>query len=353
MRREYFSMALSINLPVLNSNFPLPLHAPDGFFSLPVAIVGYIIAAVFIGISIRQTNKSLNERIVPMMGVMAAFIFAAQMLNFPVAGGTSGHLVGGALAAIVLGPWAAILVMTAVVGLQALLFQDGGLVVLGLNIVNMSIVSVIAGYGAYWVSRKVGTTFTHLLIGGFIAAWLSVVASSITTALQLGASGTTPLALALPAMIGVHMLIGIGEGLITVFALSFIKAARPALLEIPAASPAGAVAAQPASSGGEGSGGRWWVVGYFVAVAVTLIAPLASGSPDGLERVAEDSGFIERAQDAPYAIIADYVVPGIQNEGVATILAGIIGVTIIYALVAGAMYGLYSLYRRRSSLVHE
>ena len=348
-------MTLSVNLPIINSSVPLPLHAPDGFFSLPVAIAGYILAAVFIGIAIRQTNKNLNERIVPMMGVMAAFIFAAQMLNFPVAGGTSGHLVGGALAAIVLGPWAAILVMTAVVGLQALLFQDGGLVVLGLNLVNMSIVSVLAGYGAYWVSRKLGTTFKHLLVGAFIAAWLSVVASAITTALQLGVSGTTPLALALPAMIGVHMLIGIGEALITVFALSFIRAARPALLEMPdRAAASSEPAAQPASSAGGGMGVRWWVVGYIIAVAVTLLAPLASGSPDGLERVAEDTGFIERAQDAPYAIIADYVVPGIQNEGVATILAGIIGVTIIYALVAGAMYGLYKLYRRRSAtLAHE
>ena len=346
-------MTLSINLPLIDGNAPLPLHAPDGFFSLPVAIAGYVLAALFIGIAIRQTNKSLNERIVPMMGVMAAFIFAAQMLNFPVAGGTSGHLVGGALAAIVLGPWAAILVMTAVVGLQALLFQDGGLVVLGINLLNMSIVSVLAGYGAYWVSRKLGTTFKHLLIGAFIAAWLSVVFSAATTALMLGMSGTTPLALALPAMIGVHMLIGIGEALITVFALSFIRAARPALLEVPAEGAVEVVTARAVPAEGR-MGARWWVVGYIVAVAVTLLAPLASGSPDGLERVAEDAGFIERAQDAPYAIIADYVVPGIQNEGLATILAGVIGVTIIYALVAGAMYGLYTLYRRRSTtLAHE
>ena len=346
-------MTLSINLPLIDGNVPLPLHAPDGFFSLPVAIAGYVLAALFIGIAIRQTNKSLNERIVPMMGVMAAFIFAAQMLNFPVAGGTSGHLVGGALAAIVLGPWAAILVMTAVVGLQALLFQDGGLVVLGINLLNMSIVSVLAGYGAYWVSRKLGTTFKHLLIGAFIAAWLSVVFSAATTALMLGMSGTTPLALALPAMIGVHMLIGIGEALITVFALSFIRAARPALLQMPAKGDVEVVTARAVPAEGR-MGVRWWVVGYFVAVAVTLLAPLASGSPDGLERVAEDAGFIERAQDAPYAIIADYVVPGIQNEGLATILAGVIGVTIIYALVAGAMYGLYTLYRRRSTtLAHE
>ena len=348
-------MTLNLNLPlIIGERLPLPLHAPDGFFSLPVAIAGYVLAAVFIGIAIRQTNKGLNERIVPMMGVMAAFIFAAQMLNFPVAGGTSGHLVGGALAAIVLGPWAAILVMTAVVGLQALLFQDGGLVVLGINLLNMSIVSVLAGYGAYWVSRRFGVSYRQMMIGGFIAAWLSVVASATTTALQLGVSGTTPLALALPAMIGVHMLIGIGEGLITVFALSFIRAARPALLEIPdRAAVSSEPAAQLASSAGGGMGIRWWVVGYVIAVAVTLLAPFASGSPDGLERVAENSGFIERAQDAPYAIIADYVVPGIQNEGVATILAGIIGVTVIYALVAGSMFGLYTLYRRRATLAHE
>ena len=348
-------MTLSISLPFLGDSLPLPLHAPDGFFSLPVAVAGYVAAAVFIGIAIRQTNKNLNERIVPMMGVMAAFIFAAQMLNFPVAGGTSGHLIGGALAAIILGPWAAILVMTAVVGLQALLFQDGGLVVLGINLLNMSIMSVLAGYGAYWVFRKLGTSFKHLMIGGFIAAWVSVVIAAASTALMLGMSGTTPLALALPAMTGVHMLIGIGEGLITVFALSFIHAARPALLQAPAKSADSHTGMETGETAERSFGVRWWVLGYIVAVAVTLLAPLASGSPDGLERVAEDSGFIERAQGAPYAIIADYVVPGIQNEALATILAGIIGVTVVYVMVAGSLYGLFTLYRhrRRASLAHE
>ena len=348
-------MTLSISLPFLGDSLPLPLHAPDGFFSLPVAVAGYVAAAVFIGIAIRQTNKNLNERIVPMMGVMAAFIFAAQMLNFPVAGGTSGHLIGGALAAIILGPWAAILVMTAVVGLQALLFQDGGLVVLGINLLNMSIISVLAGYGAYWVFRKLGTSFKHLMIGGFIAAWVSVVIAAASTALMLGMSGTTPLALALPAMTGVHMLIGIGEGLITVFALSFIHAARPALLQAPAKSADSHTGMETGETAERSFGVRWWVLGYIVAVAVTLLAPLASGSPDGLERVAEDSGFIERAQGAPYAIIADYVVPGIQNEALATILAGIIGVTVVYVLVAGSIYGLFTLcrHRRRESLAHE
>jgi cobalt/nickel transport system permease protein len=227
-------MFLSVALPFTNTNLslPLPLHAPDGFFSLPVAIAGYIIAAAFIGVAIYKTNRELNERMVPMMGIMAAFIFAAQMLNFPVFGGTSGHLVGGALAAIVLGPWAAILVMTAVVGLQALLFQDGGLVVMGVNLINMSILSVLVGYGLYGLARRFGSSFTHLLIGGFVAAWVSVVVSALAAAVELAISGTTPLSVALPAMVGVHALIGIGEGLITIFALSFIKAARADLLKV-------------------------------------------------------------------------------------------------------------------------
>ena len=140
-------LSIGVNIPSWVSW--APLHAPDGFFSLPLAIAGYVVVALVIAFAARQTNRELSERMVPMMGVMGAFIFAAQMINFPVAGGTSGHLVGGALAAIILGPWAAILVMTAVVGLQALLFQDGGLVVLGINLFNMSIVSVLAGYGVY------------------------------------------------------------------------------------------------------------------------------------------------------------------------------------------------------------
>ena len=124
-------MLLSAGISAHRLDIPIPLHAPDGFFSLPLAVAGYAIAALVIAFAIHRTGRDLNERMVPMMGVMAAFIFAAQMINFPVAGGTSGHLIGGALAAIILGPWAAIIVMTAVVGLQALLFQDGGLVVLG------------------------------------------------------------------------------------------------------------------------------------------------------------------------------------------------------------------------------
>ena len=226
-------MLLSAGISAHRLDIPLPLHAPDGFFSLPVAVAGYAIAALVIAFAIHRTGRDLNERMVPMMGVMAAFIFAAQMINFPVAGGTSGHLIGGALAAIILGPWAAIIVMTAVVGLQALLFQDGGLVVLGINLFNMSIVSVLAGYGTYFLVRRIGSSSKRaLFVGGFAGAWVSVMMAAVFTAFALAISGTSPLSLALPALAIVHALIGLGEGLITVFALSFIRAARPELLQV-------------------------------------------------------------------------------------------------------------------------
>ena len=207
------------------------LHIPDGFLSTPVAAAGWVVAVVFIGIAARMVNRQLDERAVPLMGVMAAFIFAAQMMNFPIAGGTSGHMVGAALAAILLGPWAAIIIMSAVVGLQAFLFQDGGIVVLGAAIFNMGILPAFVGYGTYRAIQAVaGTHHTVALVGAFVGAWLSVEASAVVTAFELAWSGTSPLEVALPAMVGVHALIGIGEGLITAAALGFIVATRPDLL---------------------------------------------------------------------------------------------------------------------------
>src|SRR5512147_2487255 len=128
---------------------PAPLHIPDGFLSLAVSIICWIIAVLALALAISKTNNSLGEKQVPLMGVMAAFIFAAQMINFPVAGGTSGHLLGGALAAMALGPWAGMLVMTAVIIVQGLLFQDGGLLVMGANILNMGLITAAIGYGLY------------------------------------------------------------------------------------------------------------------------------------------------------------------------------------------------------------
>jgi len=212
------------------------LHIPDGFVSAPVAAAGWVATVAVVALSVRVANRRLEERAVPLMGVMAAFIFAAQMMNFPVAGGTSGHLLGGALAVVLLGPWAAIVVMTAVVGLQALLFQDGGLAALGANVLNMGIVTIAVGWAVYRIPRLVARDSRPVLLGAaFVAGWISVEAGAIATAFMLALSGTSPLNVVLPAMVGVHALIGIGEGLITAAAIAFVLSTRPDL--IPGAAP--------------------------------------------------------------------------------------------------------------------
>jgi cobalt/nickel transport system permease protein len=296
---------------------PAQLHIPDGFLSLIVSLLCWAISIVILSLAVSRTNKSLGERQVPLMGVMAAFIFAAQMINFPVAGGTSGHLLGGALAAIMLGPWAAMLVMTAVIAVQALLLQDGGLLVMGANILNMGLLTAAIGYGlyrgAFHMSRSV-----KLGVAGF-AAWLSVMAGALATALQLWLSGTSNLQTVVLAMLGVHALIGIGEALITVAALTFIFQTRPDLLDEKS------VVAQ--------SGRGWVIVGVAISLLVVLLSPLASASPDGLERVAEDLGFIGMAQSAPFAILPGYTVPFLGETPLSTILAGAVGVIIVLGLV--------------------
>lgn len=300
---------------------PAPLHIPDGFLSFIVSAICWAITALILSLAISRTNKSLGEKQVPLMGIMAAFIFAAQMINFPVAGGTSGHLLGGALAAIVLGPWAAMLVMTAVIAVQSLLFQDGGLLVMGANILNMGLLTSVIGYGLYRAvlarPRRV-----KLAVAG-LAAWLSVMAGALATALQLWLSGTSNLQTVTLAMLGIHALIGIGEAFITVAALGFILQTRPGLV-------------------GEGSvsarGGRGWILaGVVISLAVVLVSPFASANPDGLERVATDLGFINMGQSAVYRIIPDYTIPILGQTSLSTILAGVIGVLAVsaVAIVAG------------------
>jgi len=296
---------------------PTPLHIPDGFLSLMVSIVCWIITVTTLSFAVSKTNKSLGEKQIPLMGVMAAFIFAAQMINFPVAGGTSGHLLGGVLAAIMLGPWAGMLVMTAGFALQAILFQDGGLLVMGANILNMGLITASIGYGLYRSVSGRSKPVKLAVIG--IASWLSVMAGALFTALQLWLSGTSQLQVVIPAMLGVHALIGIGEALITVAALSFIMQTRPDLL-------------------GEGSesanGSRGWIVaGSVIALLVVFISPFASANPDGLERVAGDIGFISAGQASPFSIIPDYTLPFLGQTSFSTILAGVVGI-IVVALVA-------------------
>src|SRR5512134_985866 len=155
---------------------PTLMHLPDGFLSLVISVMCWILTSILVGIAISRNNRSLGERQVPLMGVMAAFIFAAQMINFPVPGGASGHLLGGTLAAIMLGPWGGMLVMTAVIALQALLLQDGGLLVMGANILNMGILTAAVGYGLY--RGALGWKRAAKLAAIAAAAWLSVMTSA-------------------------------------------------------------------------------------------------------------------------------------------------------------------------------
>ena len=307
----------------------LAMHIPDGFVSVPVGLAGWLVMAVLVAVALRLTRDQLGERQIPLMGILAAFVFAAQMINFPVAGGTSGHLLGGALVAILLGPWAAVLVMTTVIAVQGLLFQDGGLLALGFNIFNMGILTAFVGYALY---RALRTPLRALnrgdLIAAGIAAWASVVLASAATALELAISGTSALNVALPAMVGVHVLIGAGEALITVGALAFIAQTRPDLLH------AQAVPAR---------GTSWIAAGLVIALAIAFASPLADPNPDGLERVAKDHGFLADAKKAAYEIMPDYTVPFIKNETATTIAAGVLGVLI----VAGVGFGVARTTARR------
>lgn len=209
------------------------MHIPDGFLNVATLATTSAVSAGAVGYAVRKANLKLEERQVPLLGVTAAFIFAAQMLNFPVIGGTSGHLIGAALAAILLGPWAASLVMTCVLLIQCLLFQDGGLLALGANVLNMGVIATFVGYYSYQgvVSLSRGDRKAKL-IGSFVGAWASVFFAAIACAVELWLSGTSPFVVALPAMAGWHALIGLGEGLITTTVLSLVFATRGDLLDM-------------------------------------------------------------------------------------------------------------------------
>jgi cobalt/nickel transport system permease protein len=304
---------------------PEPMHIPDGFLSVTVSIILWIFSIAVIAYSLRRVGRDLDERQVPLMGVLAAAIFAGQMLNFSVAGGTSGHMMGAAIATILLGPWAAVLVLSTVVGVQALIFQDGGLLALGANIFNMGVVGVTVAYFAYQTVRKLsGGKKWGVFVGGFAAAWLSIEIAALGTGLELALSGTSPANIAIPAMGGIHAIIGIGEGLITLGALAFIASTRPDLVQ--------------AGEEKQKAGGLVWLAGLAIALVLAILSPLASSHPDGLEWVAAQKGFLDTAQGPLYRLIPDYVLPGISNQAVATILAGIIGTLIVFGVALAVAY---------------
>jgi cobalt/nickel transport system permease protein len=204
------------------------MHIPDGFLSTGVAVTTAAVSAGVIGYSLYKSREELDEKSVPLLAVCAAFIFAAQMLNFPVAGGTSGHFLGGVLAAVLLGPWLGSLVLGLVLLVQCLGFADGGLMALGANVFNMAVIGCVLGYFIFYGIKSVlPKKRTYFLAATGIAAWLSVFLASGVCAVELAISGTSPLSVTLPAMLGVHSVIGVGEALITVVVVGLVLSVRP------------------------------------------------------------------------------------------------------------------------------
>ncbi|MFC1865835.1 energy-coupling factor ABC transporter permease [Chloroflexota bacterium] len=209
------------------------MHIPDGFLSGAVMGTTYVVSAGGLANAVRIANKKLGEKHIPMMGILAAFVFAAQMIKFPVAIGTWGHVIGAALVAILMGPWAALIIMSVVLIAQSLIFQDGGLLALGANILNMGIIATFGAYYIYsFLNSILGGGRRSTMVAGFAAAWASVLLASVACAIELAISGTSPIGIVLPAMAGVHALIGCGEGMVTVAVVSLVMATRSDLLRL-------------------------------------------------------------------------------------------------------------------------
>ena len=207
------------------------MHIPDGFLSNGVNGATFLISAGACAYGVKRVNRNFGEKEVPLMGVTAAFVFAAQMLNFPVAGGTSGHFLGAVFSAVLLGPWASLLIMTIVLTVQCLGFADGGLTAIGSNLFNMGVVGSLGGYGVFYVIYALfHKTRRGFLTALALASWFSIVMGASAAAAELALSGTVPLVITLPAMAGVHAIIGIGEAIITTAAVSLILRTRPDLV---------------------------------------------------------------------------------------------------------------------------
>ena len=207
------------------------MHIPDGFLSTGVLVTTGAVAAGAVGYGLYKARDELDEKSVPLLALCAAFVFAAQMLNFPVAGGTSGHFLGGILVAVLLGPWLGELVIALVLLVQCLGFADGGLTALGANVFNMAVIGTIVGYYIFYgIKSLLPKNRTYFLAATGVAAWISVMLASGACAFQLAISGTTPLSVTLPAMLGVHAIIGVGEAFITVVVVGVVLAVRPDLV---------------------------------------------------------------------------------------------------------------------------
>ncbi len=302
------------------------MHIPDGFLDAKTIIATSLFSLLGLGRAVRVLKTQMSPKKVPLMGLAAAFIFVAQMINFPVVGGTSGHLLGAVLAAVLLGPSQGMLVISVVLTVQCFLFADGGVLALGANIFNMGIIATLGGYYLFRLISQVIRTERGKLVAVAFAAWFSTVLASICCAGELAWSGTARWSVAFPAMTGIHILIGIGEALITTLVLAAIYATRPDRLFIKGT---------PSSEREPRPFVGVLIYGSLIIVGLILfVLPFASSWPDGLEKVASVFGFNSRTVTTPMvpSPLADYRVPSIGSLSKATALAGIIGAILVFAV---------------------
>ncbi len=285
------------------------MHIPDGFLAPEVCLACGVASIAAVGWSVARLRDQIAERTVALTGMTAAFIFAGQMVNFrvPIAflgvPAVSGHLMGGVLAAVLLGPWAGCVAVTIVLAMQALLFSDGGLLALGVNVLNMAVIGTWGGYGVFTIVRRmIGDRSVGTVVGAVVASWLTVMAAAMLFCVELGFSvdrSVFDLGRVFSMMVSVHSLIGIGEALITGGIVSFVLTQRPDLLE-----------REELSTGRRSNLTQIAMAGLVVAMTVAaFLAPFASSAPDGLEAVAESRGFLDQADDGPAFVLSDYAIP--------------------------------------------
>jgi cobalt/nickel transport system permease protein len=297
------------------------VHVPDGFINAPTSAAAGVVAAGALAVSLRGARRELDERTAPLAGLVAAFIFAVQMLNFPVAAGTSGHLLGGALAAILVGPYTGVLCVSVVLLMQGILFADGGLTALGVNISDMAITTTVVAYAVFRGLLKVlPRRRSSVTVASFAAALLSVPAAAAVFTLIYAVGGTTDVSIGkvATALIGVHVLIGIG--------------ARPA----------------PAPAAARTSRRRLWAGGLVASLVLAgFVSFYASTSPDGLEKVAHDQGIDKQEKEhaAANSPLAGYGVQDVSDARLSGGLAGVIGVGV--TVVAGSTV-FWAVRRRRT-----
>jgi len=294
------------------------MHVPDGFMNVTMSAATGVISFGTLWAYIRSAKDLIADKFIALTGMMSALIFVLQMINFPIAAGTSGHLLGGALAVIVLGPRLGLICQSVVVIIQSLLFADGGLSALGVNVLNMAIVTSATSWFIvkYWI-KFIGKNKTSIVSVSVLAGILSVVFSSIAFTIQYAIGGTIsiPVGTVLLAMVTTHFIIGFGEGIITALIITLLIRVRPDLIY--------------AYERSDENTTKVSFYGLFIILILllSLVTPFASSSPDGLESVAEEFGFTQT--DGVVLLLDDYGISAVNNDFISTVLSALLGVTVL------------------------